>query len=90
MTAQEVLREATARYGFLSEADVQVLAADAGTRLTPVLVRCGGGRFTCPVQDVAHFIRIIERDAQASDGALAIDTDYVRDVSLVSPVGGGR
>ena len=40
-------------------------------RLAPVLVRCGGGRFTCPAQDAKHFIRIITEHNE----------DYVRDVS---------
>ncbi len=43
-------------------------------RLCPVLVRCGGGRFTAPAQDAAHFIALVEAGG-----------DYVRDVSL--PVG---
>lgn len=41
-------------------------------RLMLVLVRCGAGRFMCPVQDVKHFVGIIERE----------DSDYVRDISL--------
>jgi hypothetical protein len=43
-------------------------------RLCPVLVRCGGGRFTCAAQDAAHFM-----DCVSAGG------DYVRDVSF--PVG---
>lgn len=39
-----------------------------------VLVRCGMGRFLCPVRDVTHFTNIITRDAK----------DYVRDVSFPS------
>ena len=39
--------------------------------LAPVLVRCGGGRFTCPAQDAKHFIQIITEHGE----------DYVRDVS---------
>jgi len=45
-------------------------------RLCPVLVRCGGGRFFCPAQDVEHFVGIIGRDG----------TDYVRDVSVKSDI----
>ena len=41
-------------------------------RLAPVLIRCGGGRFTCPAQDAKHFIRIITEHNE----------DYVRDVSM--------
>ena len=43
-------------------------------RLQMVLVRCGSGRFTCPVQDVKHFCSIINDDGR----------DYVRDVSVMS------
>ena len=43
-------------------------------RLFPVLVRCGGCRFTCAVQDLGHLKRCID-----------LGGDYVRDVSL--PVG---
>jgi len=41
-------------------------------RLMPIIVRCNNGRFTCPVQDVSHFIRIIEASKQ----------DWVRDASI--------
>ena len=60
------------RAGFLTEADVAAIAADPATRLTKLLVRCQGGRFLAPAQDVAHFISIIE----------ASGLDHVRDVSL--------
>jgi hypothetical protein len=60
------------RSGFLNEDDVAKIAADPTTRLTPLLVRCGSGRFTCPAQDVKHFVAIIERT----------DMDHVRDVSI--------
>lgn len=57
--------------GFLRDTDVELVAADPTTRLTLLLVRCGGCRFLAPAQDVAHLIAIIERDG----------TDYIRDVS---------
>src|SRR5881392_2872760 len=58
--------------GFLSEADIpKLIALD---RLCPVLVRCGGCRFTCGAQDVQHLMRCVEAGG-----------DYVRDVSF--PVG---
>jgi hypothetical protein len=59
--------------GFLANREDQekLIAED---RLQPVLVRCGGGRFSCPVQDLQHFIDIITRE----------DSDYVRDVSVTS------
>jgi hypothetical protein len=64
------------RHGFLSKWDVAQLAASPVARLWPLLVRCGGCRFTAPAQDVAHLIEIITRDGQ----------DYVRDVALVAGV----
>jgi hypothetical protein len=59
-------------YGFLQPADLATLRASAQYRLTPVLVRCGGCRFTAPAQDVQHLIDIITADGR----------DYVRDVSI--------
>jgi hypothetical protein len=58
--------------GFLKEIDVAVIATDPTTRLCMLLVRCGGGRFLAPAQDVAHFIEAIEKSGM----------DYVRDVSV--------
>ena len=54
--------------------DTQVPSIIAVNRLLLVLVRCGNGRFLCPVQDVQHFIAIIEKEG----------SDYVRDISLPS------
>jgi hypothetical protein len=68
------------RGGFLTEDDVAKIAADPTTRLTCLLVRCDGGRFMAPAQDVKHFIAIIERT----------DMDRVRDVSVMAPTGYGR
>jgi len=56
---------------FITDNDVPGIVQEH--RLQPVLVRCGSGRFSCPVQDVTHFIEIIESDGR----------DYVRDVSLL-------
>jgi hypothetical protein len=53
---------------FLNERSLEELARE--DRLAPVLVRCGGGRFTCPAQDAKHFIRIVTEHGG----------DYVRDV----------
>lgn len=57
------------QHGFLMKADLQALARD--DRLRQVLVRCGGGRFTCAAQDAEHLM-----------GAVEMAGDYVRDVSL--------
>ncbi len=59
--------------GFITcKEDEEKLLAE--NRLQMVLVRCGGGRFACPIQDLNHFISIIN-----SSGS-----DYVRDVSVQS------
>ena len=64
-------------YGFITEEELpRVIAED---RLYPCLIRCGGGRLSCPAQDVRHFIKIIETEG----------SDYIRDVSL-SPAGSKR
>ncbi len=81
----------TAQGGFLKKEDMEAIAADPETRLTLLLVRCGGGRFLAPANQVQHFIDIIERDAlvQAylaekgpSGPQAGTCSDYVRDVSL--------
>lgn len=52
-------------------------------RLLQVLVRCGNGRFVCAVQDVKHFIHIINEHRQKVFGDdIMKGGDYVRDVSL--------
>lgn len=65
---QEFIR-AQSPLGFLTEFDItQLVEID---RLCPVLVRCGGGRFTCGAQDVVHFMTCVQAGG-----------DYVRDVSF--------
>ncbi len=49
----------------------QVDALKGWNRLMPVLVRCGGCRFTCPIQDLETLTGYVEQAG-----------DYVRDVSL--------
>ena len=65
-----LLKRIVGQGGFLSRPDLIFLSSL--DRLRPVLVRCGGGRFTCPAQDADHFMAIID----------AGSWDYVRDVSL--------
>ncbi len=71
--------------GFLTEAQVAAIAADPETSLTLLLVRCGGGRFLAPADQVQHFIDIIEQHAEyvsyRTDRTTKM-SDYVRDVSL--------
>jgi len=62
------------QHGFFRPADIAALSAHPVARLWPVLVRCGGGRFTCPAQNVEHFVAIIERE----------QSDHVRDCSMVA------
>ncbi len=60
-------------------------------RLTPVLIKCGNGRFTCPAQDVIHWIDIIDSQRKLAEaiiatqkpGSMTIETDYVRSVEMV-------
>lgn len=58
------------QHGFILDADVEALTKH--NRFTRCLVRCGCGRFVCPVQDVKHFVDIVTKSG----------IDYVRDVSL--------
>lgn len=60
-------------YGFISSEELDMVVVE--NRLHPCLVRCGGGRFVAPAQDVKHFIAIIERDTHDQ-------SDYIRDISL--------
>jgi len=58
--------------GFVTEKQMpELIAID---RLAPLLVRCGGKRFTCAAQDLASML-----------AAVVAGGDYVRDVSF--PVG---
>lgn len=65
------------RHGFVTEAEVALLALHGTSRLWPLLVRCGGCRFLASSQDVAVLI-----------AAVTASGDYVRDVSF--PVEGAR
>jgi len=66
------LPEIIESYGFIQSSDVPHLKEL--NRLLPMLVRCGGGRFSCPVQDVEHFVEVVD----------ASRDDYVRDVSITA------
>ena len=57
---------------FLSNEDIKEV--EKIDRMMLVLVRCGNGRFLCPVQNAIHFCNIIDKEG----------TDYVRDVSFPS------
>jgi hypothetical protein len=65
-------RAARERHGFVSEAEVKIIATDPAYNRTLLLVRCGGCRFTADARAVLRLIDIIERDGR----------DYVRDVCL--------
>ena len=51
--------------------DTDVDALIREDRLRLVLVRLQGGRFTCPIQDLRHLLRVVERGGEA-----------IRDVSV--------
>jgi hypothetical protein len=52
-------------------------------RFIQVLVRCGNGRFVCSVQDVLHFITIIDQHRESNSlSHKNADSDYIRDISL--------
>jgi hypothetical protein len=57
--------------GFVTAAQLAWLAVHPTSRLWLMLVRCHGGRFMTPAQDVAHFIACAEAGG-----------DGVRDVSF--------
>lgn len=70
---------------FVQDTDIPILIGV--DRFIRVLVRCGNGRFFCPVQDVKHFVDIIESHYANSTpnqqmGKGGVQPDYVRDVSL--------
>lgn len=80
------------RGGFIIAAEVPLL--ENIDRLMLVLVRCGNGRFLCPVQDVRHFMAIIEEHYRFKSGGKDVipmedwakiegeQPEWVRDVSL--------
>lgn len=57
-------------YGFVGPDEIAAIADE--NRFEMLLVRCGGGRFIAPAQDINHFVELIN----------ASGTDYVRDVSF--------
>ena len=69
MSIQEQIKS---QGGFITKKDIEDLVEV--DRLRQVLVRCGCGRFTCAVQDVDHFVGIIEGSKE----------DYIRDVALLA------
>jgi hypothetical protein len=70
--------------GFLIKEDLPKLIAF--NRFEPVLIRCGNGRFTCPAQDVTHFMNCLEFGIKMAKQVYGDEfnesTDYVRDVQL--------
>ena len=78
---ESMLLTARKNGGFLTEGDVALLAADPETRLSLLLVRCGGGRFLAPADQVKHFIAIIEEHNNFCEEHFS-KGDYIRDVSL--------
>lgn len=74
-----LLAELDCRHGYIHEKMIdRLIKID---RLMLVLVRCGNGRFLCPIQDLNHFTNIIGQHASMSPPN-STETDYVRDVSF--------
>ena len=70
------------QHTFLTEEDIaEVEKID---RHMLVLVRCGNGRFLCPVDCVNHFIGIIEEHAKLKEEKTGkpLQGDHIRDVSF--------
>lgn len=65
------------RFGFVTSAELALLAAHPHSRLWLLLVRCGSCRFLASAQDVTHLCAIIAADHR----------DYVRDVSFPAQEG---
>ena len=76
-TLDEYRQEIEAHSGFVIKEQLEHLLAKwhDRVRLHQCLVRCGSGRFTCPMQDVEHFLEIIKNEG----------SDYVRDVQVTMP-----
>jgi len=72
------------RGGFILDAEVEELISI--DRLITVLVRCNNGRFTTPVQNLKHFIGIIDshRNMVAASEQSSQEVEWVRDVSLLA------
>lgn len=67
----EILKGCLLKGGFLTQSETNVLALSTRTAHTTVLVRCGGSRFQCAVNELP--MRIFEAEAAG---------DYVRDVCI--------
>lgn len=62
-------------------------------RLQRILIKCGNGRFTCPAQDVNHFIKIIDQHRKLAEAIIGtqkpgacgqlFETDYVRSIEFM-------
>jgi hypothetical protein len=80
----ELAKKIDGQMAFLTVDDLPKLIAI--NRFEPVLVRCGAGRFTCPAQDVQHFMDCLEFGMklckEVNGDEFNESTDYVRDVSL--------
>tara|TARA_R110000751_G_scaffold20412_1_gene59766 strand:- start:809 stop:1030 length:222 start_codon:yes stop_codon:yes gene_type:complete len=59
-------------HGFITQEMIKDLVKMAPNYM--VLIRCGGCRLTCKVQDVDHIVEIFN----------ASNEDYVRDVSFIA------
>lgn len=77
LRAWSVLEQVRGRFGFLTAAELAIIAADPLYRATTVIVRCGGCRFIAAADQAAHLMAIIGREG----------SEYVRDVSVYNAQG---
>lgn len=63
-------------HGFITEEQVNEIANHNETRLCLLLIRCNGGRFLAPAQNVKHYVQIINECGK----------DHVRDISIPAGV----
>lgn len=83
-TNPDLAKRIDGQMGYLVKDDlVELTKVD---RFTQVLLRCGRGRYTCPVQDAQNLIDCLEfgmkMAKEATGQELSPVTDYVRDISL--------
>lgn len=74
--------------GFLRVDQIEQLQSYQELRLRTILVRCGSGRFISPLQDVLHFVKIIEEHSkllsEKTNQPESFCGDYVRDIGLLA------
>jgi len=68
---QDIFNKIREQYGFVTDTDVVELRKLLPNPSLQVLVRCGGDRFICPLNELEHRMAEVEKKG-----------DYVRDVCV--------